>query len=505
MDLDEGTCWRAVTTRDRRFEGRFVMGVRTTGVYCRPGCPARMPLKRNVSFFTCAAAAETAGFRPCRRCRPDASPGSPAWVGTSTTVARALKLIEAGALDDNRGVAALAERLGVGARHLRRLFLEHLGANPRDIAQTRRVHFAKRLLEETDLPMTAVAEAAGFPGVRRFNDAVRRSFQTTPGALRRRRGRPEPAESGGRRQLKLRLPYRAPLDWPRLLGFLRGRAIAGTEVVTPDAYRRAIDLPKTRGVLAVRPLPDAALIELTLELTTPLPGDLLEVTRRLARLFDLNADSVAIAAHLEKDAALQPALRRLPGLRVPGAWDPFEMAVRAILGQQVSVKGATTLMGRVVRKFGAPVLDSPEPLITHYFPAPAVLARANLSGLGLTGQRIATVRALAAAVADGRLRWDAFRDLDDAVAQLSALPGIGAWTAHYIAMRALGEPDAFPTGDLGLLKGLAALIGKPVTKRQLDERAEAWRPWRAYATLALWQGAPAAAAAPRRITKGKKS
>lgn len=505
MALDERTCWRAVTTRDRRFEGRFVMAVRTTGVYCRPGCPARMPLRRNVNFFTCAAAAETAGFRPCRRCRPDTLPGSPAWLGTSTTVARALRLIEAGALDGEGGVAALAERLGVGDRHLRRLFLEHLGANPREIAQTRRAHFAKRLLEETDLPMTAVAEAAGFPSVRRFNDAVRRSFQATPGALRRRPGRAPAHVRGAGGHLTLRLPYRPPLDWPRMLAFLAGRAIAGTEVVTDGTYQRALDLPGTRGVLAVRPLPDEAQVELRLALVTPLPGDLLEVTRRLARLFDLHADAAAITAHLEKDEALRPALRRLPGLRVPGAWDPFEMAVRAILGQQVSVQGATTLMGRVVRRFGAPLVDSPDPRLTHYFPAPAVLARADLSGLGLTGQRIATVQALAAAVAEGRLRWDAFRDLDDAVAQLTALPGIGAWTAHYIAMRALGEPDAFPTGDLGLLKGLAALTGTPITKKQLDERAAAWRPWRAYATLALWQGAPAEAAAPRRTTKGKDS
>ena len=352
--------------------------------------------------------------------------------------------------------------------------------------------------------MTAVAEAAGFPSVRRFNDAVRRSFQATPGALRRRPCRAPAPTRGAGGSLTLRLPYRPPLDWPRMLAFLAGRAIAGTEVVTDDTYQRAIDLPGTRGLLAVRPLPAEAQVELRLSLVTPLPGDLLEVTRRLARLFDLHADAAAIMAHLEKDAALRPALRRLPGLRVPGAWDPFEMAVRAILGQQVSVKGATTLMGRVVRKFGAPLQDSPDPRLTHYFPAPAVLARADLSGLGLTGQRIATVQALAAAVAEGRLRWDAFRDLDDAVAQLTALPGIGAWTAHYIAMRALGEPDAFPTGDLGLLKGLAALTGTPITKKQLDERAAAWRPWRAYATLALWQGAPAEAAAPRRTTKGKK-
>lgn len=497
MELNETRCWRAFQARDRRFEGRFVMGVRTTGIYCRPGCPARMPARRHVRFFACAAAAETQGFRPCRRCQPDASPGSPLAAGTSATVARALRLIDAGALEDS-DLPALAARLGVGDRHLRRLFVEHLGAAPREIAMTRRVHFARRLIETTPLSMSAIAHAAGFPSVRRFNRAVKSSFRQTPRELRARvapRGGTTPPTDGG---LILQLPCREPFDAPRLLEFLAGRAIAGVEQVDAGSYHRVVDLPGTRGVLQLAPADRGGAIRLRLTLSTPPPGDLLGITRRVTRLFDLNADTDAITRHLARDPVLKPLLRRLPGLRVPGAWDPFEMSIRAILGQQVSVKGASTLMGRVVRKFGAPVDSTGVDGLTHAFPTPETLAEADLSGLGLTGARIATIRALAGAVADGTLRWDRMGDLDDIVTRLTELPGIGPWTAHYIAMRAFGEPDAFPTGDLGLLNALRALLGHRVTPRELEQRAEGWRPWRAYATLALWQGAAGATTSPRK-------
>lgn len=495
MELDETTCWQAFQARDRRFEGRFVMGVHTTGIYCRPGCPARLPARLHVRFFACPAAAEAQGFRPCRRCQPDASPGSPLAAGTSATVARALRLIEAGALDDD-DVPALAERLGIGDRHLRRLFVTHLGAAPRDIAMTRRVHFARRLIESTELRMMDVAAASGFPSVQRLSRAVRRSFRVTPGELRARVRRSATAATASA-TLTLQLPCREPYDAPRVFAFLAGRAIAGVERVESGRYQRIIDLPGTRGVLeleAARP----GMMELRLALDTPPPGDLLGVTRRVARLLDLNADTDAIGQHLGRDPVLRPLLRRLPGLRVPGAWDPFEMAIRAIVGQQVSVKGATTLMGRIVRAFGEPCAGSPVAGLTHAFPAPAVLADAELSGLGLTGARIATIRALAAAVADGSLRWDHLGDLDAAERRLTELPGIGRWTAQYIAMRALGEPDAFPVGDLGLLNALSALLGYRITPKELERRAEAWRPWRAYATLALWLGAPAPPASPRK-------
>jgi AraC family transcriptional regulator of adaptative response / DNA-3-methyladenine glycosylase II len=473
MELDEATCYRALASRDRRFEGRFVVAVRTTGVYCRPGCPAPLPRRRNVHFFACSAAAEDAGFRPCRRCRPDAALGTPAWAGTSATVARALRLIAEGQLDEIAG-DGLAERLGVGDRHLRRLFAERLGASPAAIARTRRVHFARQLIDSTVMPMTEVALAAGFASVRAFNEAVRRTFQRSPREMRRAALR----ETGA--GLTLRLPYRAPLDWAALLAFLGARAIPGVERVEPGSYARTVRLGGRAGRLTAVPREAERVLEVRLE---PAPGaDLMPACERVSRLFDLGADPLAVASHLGRDPLLGPILRAHPGLRVPGAWDGFEVAVRAVLGQQVSVAAATTLAGRVAAAFGERVADGELGLL---FPTAEGLADADLSAIGMPASRARTLRELSRAVADGRIRFTTAAGLDDAMASLRAIPGIGPWTAAYIAMRALGEPDALPAGDLGLRRALARRGPLP-SADQVEERAEAWRPWRAYATVALW-------------------
>jgi len=469
---DADALYRAVRSRDRRFEGRFVLAVTSTGIYCRPGCPARIPARRNVRFLPSPAAAERAGFRPCRRCRPDASPDSAAWSGTAATITRALRLIDEGALDRS-GVDALAERLGMTARHLRRLFMERLGAPPKAVALTRRAHFARRLLDETDLPMTAVATAAGFGSVRRFNGAIRRAFRCAPREFRRA---PDcfPVTGG----LALRLPYRPPLDWESVLEFLAARAIPGVETVYGNHYRRTIRTAAGPGLLEVAPAPKGPALVLRVD-APPEPG-LARIVHRVRRLFDLDADPIRIGRDLSSDPLLAPLLRAHPGLRVPGAWDGFETAVRAVLGQQVSVRGATTLAGRLVLALGEPIPTREEGL-THLFPAPTALAGADLSRFGLPRARAACLVALGRAVASGSLALDSAASLDDAVTRLEVLPGVGPWTAQYIAMRAFAEPDAFPAGDLGLKR--ATGLGEA----RLLKRAEAWRPWRAYATMVLWR------------------
>jgi len=481
ITLDPARCYAAVRSRDRRFDGRFFAGVVTTGVYCRPVCPVRPAKPENVRWFACAAAAEAAGFRPCRRCRPEASPGTPAWSGTSAVVARALRLIAAGALDEG-GVDGLADRLGLGARQLRRLFATHLGASPAEVARARRAHFARTLLDETDLPMAEVAFSAGFGSIRDFNHALRATFGRTPTALRRARGRRGPvANHGG---VTVRLAFRPPLDWSGLLGFLAPRATPGVEAVADGVYRRTIAIGDGAGTIEVRAA--AGEPHLLMRVRLARPERLLQVVARARRLFDLDADPVPIADHLAASPELTPLVARRPGLRVPGAWDAFELAVRAVLGQQVTVRGATTLAGRLVRAAGTP-LDRAEDGLTHLFPRPEALAHADLASVGVPRARAATIRALAVAVESGKVVLDASRGLEDAVARLAAVPGIGAWTAHYVAMRALGEPDAFPAADLGLRRALGNGAGRLAPAR-VAERAEAWRPWRAYAVMHLWAG-----------------
>jgi AraC family transcriptional regulator of adaptative response / DNA-3-methyladenine glycosylase II len=533
MELDPRICYRVLRSRDARFDGRFFTGVTSTGVYCRPVCPAPTPRLENCRFYACAAAAQEAGFRPCRRCRPETSPGTPAWIGTSGTVSRALRLISEGALDEGP-VDHLAARLGVGERHLRRLFLRHLGTSPLAVAQTQRVLFAKKLLDETDLALVQVAMSAGFASVRRFNDAMRTTYGRTPSELRRarrgggaeraprrsggvpqrarrgdgarerarRRGLPPgaarrrgAAANGSRSEIVLRLPYRPPFHWPALVGFLAARAIPGVESGGPEHWMRTVSIDGRHGLVLVRPVPGRH--ELAAHLWLDDARLLLQVTARLRRLFDLGADPDAIATHLAADARLAPLVARFPGLRVPGAWDGFESAVRAILGQQVSVRAATTLAGRIAARFGEPLESSGVGAadaggLRFVFPTAPVLAHADLTTVGVTRARAAAVRALAAAVAGGRLALDATQDLEPAIEALCALPGIGPWTAHVIAMRALREPDAFPAGDLGLRQALAS-NGRPATPAGVEKAAEAWRPWRAYAAVYLWQAlAPAA-------------
>lgn len=484
MDLENAARVKAILSRDTRFSGRFFVGVVTTHVYCRPGCPAPLPKPKNMRFYTYAAAAEDAGFRPCRRCRPETAPGSPVWDGTSATVSRALKRIFDG--DGHESVEALSERLGLGSRHLRRLFAEHVGASPASLQRTHRVHFARRLLDETSLPISEVAFAAGFDSVRRFNDAIRATFHRTPRELRKEsKPSANTAEKKGsdRHALKLTLPLRLPFEAASLFSFLEERALPGVETVRGHAYFRTIESRGRAGVLGVSYEDGKNFLALTLDLS---PGaDLLDLVRRAGRIFDVDADPLAIGAVLSRDPLLAPLVADRPGLRVPGAWDPFEIAVRAVLGQQVSVRGARTIAGRLVAAFGRLLPGGGANGLTHVFPSPAALAAADLSGIGVPGTRANAIRALARAVHTGKLELAAPRGLDDLVHRLCALPGIGPWTAQYVALRAFGEPDAFPAGDLGLRRALEA-AGASAGEAALRARAAAWSPFRAYATLHLW-------------------
>lgn len=483
MDLDHDACCRALATRDARFDGRLFVGVKTTGIYCRPICPARTPKRENVVFFPSAAGAQEAGFRPCLRCRPETAPDLGAWRGTSNTVSRALGLIETGALDE-ADVETLAGRLGVGERQLRRLFRQHLGASPTAVAQTRRVLLAKQLIHQTSLPMTEVALASGFGSVRRFNETFQQLYDRPPAALRRVQGEGRPFEAGA--WLTLALPYRAPYDWTGLIGFLSTRAIAGVEAVSLAGYARTIALGAETGVIKVEALGDDRLaVAIQFARLDALPT----IIAKVRRVFDLAADPLAIGEHLAHDPVLSPLVAARPGLRVPGAWDGFELAVRAILGQQITVRAATSLAARLVREFGETLpadLAGVVPGLTHVFPSAERLAGADLSGLGMPRARIAALSSLAAAVAADPLIFGPRRTLDDAIAKLKSLPGIGEWTAQYIAMRELREPDAFPDADVGLMRALASPEGVRPTPAELKARAESWRPWRAYAALHLW-------------------
>jgi AraC family transcriptional regulator of adaptative response / DNA-3-methyladenine glycosylase II len=481
MDMDDDACYRALTTRDARFDGRLFVGVKTTGIYCRPICPARTPKRENVRFFPSAAAAQSAGFRPCLRCRPETSPDLAAWRGASNTVARALSLIEEGALDD-ADVEALADRLGVGERQLRRLFRKHLGASPIAVAQTRRVLLAKQLIHETRLPMAEVAMASGFGSVRRFNETFQQLYDRPPASLRRLGG-PDRTASDGEAVL-LTLPYEPPYDWETMLAFLRLRAIPGVERVGRIRYERTLAIGGQIGVIRVEP---AARSRLAVSVRFPRITALPTIIARVRRVFDLAADPVAIAEHLGADPALASLVAARPGLRVPGAWDGFELAIRAILGQQITVAAARGLAGKLVAAHGEPV---PAVLaaegLTHVFPTPQRLAGVDFTALGMPRARAAALAAMTDAVVADPLIFGPRRSLEEAIDALKALPGIGEWTAQYIAMRELREPDAFPAADIGLMRALADEAGRRPSPAELLARAEAWRPWRAYAALHLW-------------------
>jgi AraC family transcriptional regulator of adaptative response / DNA-3-methyladenine glycosylase II len=480
MDMNRIACYRAISTRDVRFDGRLFVGVKTTGIYCRPICPARTPKFENVSFFSSAAAAQESGFRPCLRCRPEISPDLAFWRGTSNTVSRALALIEAGGLDDD-DVEGLANRLGVGARQLRRLFHRHVGASPVTVAQTRRVLLAKQLIHETSLPMAEVALAAGFNSVRRFNETFRELFARSPVKLRHVRNRGK-HEAG---TLSVRLAYRPPYDWDAMLSFLGHRAIPGVELVSPNSYKRSIAFGEKSGVITVVPA-DKNRVDVTVRF--PDMAALPQIIARVRRVFDLAADPDAIGAHLSLDPILAPLVAARPGLRVPGAWDGFEFAVRAIFGQQITVLAATKLLGRLVQQYGAPLpaaMREGEGL-SHLFPSPARIAGAEIATLGMPAARAMAVSSLAQAISADPAIFGRGASLEEAIAKLRSLPGIGEWTAQYIAMRELREPDAFPAADIGLLRAMTGADGRRPSPAQLVSRAERWRPWRAYAALHLW-------------------
>lgn len=471
-NLDGQVCSRARLSRDARFDGKFFIGVLGSGVYCRPICPAPTAKEKNVRYFASAAAAAEAGFRPCLRCRPESSPGTPAWLGTSNTVSRALRLIGESGLEDG-GVEVLAERMGVGSRHLRRLFLRHLGATPTAVARTRRLHFAKKLIDETTLPMSEIALASGFGSVRRFNAGIREVYHRTPTQIRRlaRQTSIQPQN-----QYLFRLRFRPPYDWPGMLAFLAPRATPGVESVELGRYRRSISLGGNHGHFEVS-LENENTLAVRVQFGDP--RSLYGIIERVRAMFDLTADWSAIAPSLRSDPVLRRRVEAVPGLRVPGCWNAFELATRAILGQQISVRAATTLAGRIARSFGKPISATGN--LTHLFPEPDVLADADVASVGLPRARAETIRAFARAVREGRFTFEGVVDTDAFLTRLCAIPGIGEWTAQYVAMRALGEPDAFPADDLGLQRALDSS-----SARELVRRAEAWRPWRAYAAMYLW-------------------
>jgi len=475
--LDFERCYRAVESRDARFDGWFITAVRTTGIYCRPSCPTPVrPKRENVSFYPTAAAAQLAGYRACKRCRPDASPGSPEWNVRGDLVGRAMRLIADGTVD-REGVAGLARRLAVSERHLHRLLLTELGAGPLAIARAQRAQTARLLIETSDLPFTDVAFAAGFESIRQFNDTVREVFALTPTALR----------TAGRRRadiahgvLTLRLPYRPPLDWSALSAWLRVRALPGVAEVNGRVYRRTLRLPRGAGVVALEPIDTH--IRCTLRLESM--ADLTSAVRQCRRLLDLDADPLSVVEVLSKDRRLSRIVKKRPGLRAPGAVDGTELAIQAVLGQQVSLAAARTLALRLVTANGD-VIKIADPTLTHLFPQAAAIAEADLARLGVPATRRATLRGLARAVAGGTLALDPGADRSETYQQLLQLPGVGEWTAGYIVMRALGDPDTFLASDLGIKKA-GARLGIGSNPRAISEHAAAWRPWRSYATHQLW-------------------
>ena len=483
---DQRACEQARLSRDARFDGLFFTAVTSTRIYCRPVCPAPSPKPHNVRYYGSAAAAEAAGFRPCLRCRPELAPGNDAWQRGDHVIARTLKLMEDGALDE-LSMEAMAARVGLGSRQLRRLFVDRLGAPPISVHTTRRLLFAKQLLTETALPVTEIALASGFRSLRRFNAAFLQANRVPPRDVRRRPG----AVNGD--TITLRLGYRPPYDFEAMLAFLRGRALPGVELVDQHSYARVFGPADAPGWLRLSAWRDSE-HALQLQLHCPQPTQMLGVVTKLRRMFDLDANPQSIGDALKQSDVLAPLLRKRPGLRLPGGWDGFEIAVRAILGQQVSVAAARTLATRIVQRYGTPLATPPAPGLERLFPGPEALADVDLRECGLTTARAATVRGVAQALLDGRIDFRGDQPLEAFVERWVALPGIGEWTAHYMAMRTLSHPDAFPAADL-ILRRAAAGNGPELSTKALTALAEAWRPWRAYAVMHLWRSASDAASA----------
>lgn len=507
---DERVCEQARLSRDARFDGLFFTAVTSTRIYCRPVCPAPAPKPVNVTYYRHAAAAEAAGFRPCLRCRPELSPADGAWRRGDETVARALKLIDQGWLGE-RSLTDLAATLNLGERQLRRLFHDRLGASPIEVHGTRRLLFAKQLLTETRLPITEVALAAGFGSLSRFNTSFRDSYRMAPRYLRKQKS------EAVSEAVVLRLPYRPPYDFAAMLDFLRGRALPGVERVDTDSYARVIGDAAAPGWLRVsRWDADGQSHALKLELHGASPARMLEIVNRLRRMFDLDADPLVIARALSQDPRLRPLLRKRPGLRLPSGWDGYEIAVRAVIGQQVSVAAARTLTSRLALRYGTALATPFGEGLAHLFPTPEALVDADLTEIGLTRARSQTVVTISRSLLDGRVDFRSERTLEDFVARWVALPGIGPWTAQYMAMRALGHPDAFPAEDLVLQKAVPQ-DGSRMTAKALSARAEQWRPWRAYAVIQLWKdsmaevgknasvGKPADTSAASKRTNGKRT
>ena len=473
---DPDRCYRAVSSRDSRFDGVFFVGVTSTGIYCRPSCPAVTPKRANVRFYATAAAAQSAGFRACRRCRPDATPGSPEWDQRADLVGRAMRLIADGVVD-REGVAGLATRLGYSERHVNRQLTEEVGAGPIALARAQRSQTARLLIETTDLAFSDVAFASGFSSIRQFNDTVRAVYARTPTELRRRRVRTDVTTPG---TISVRLAVRAPFDGPGLVEFLGARAIPGIEAVVGASYRRTLALTHGTGTVELSPI--GSHVHATLRLDDL--RDLSTAVARCRRLLDLDADPVAVAEQLGADPVLGPLVAKDPGRRVPGAADGFELAVRAILGQQVSVAGARTLAGRLVLAAGRP-LAVPEGGLTHVFPRAEDLAVAPDEAFTIPIRRRESLRGMAVAVAEGRLDLDPGSDREESRRRLESLPGIGPWTAGYVAMRALGDPDVFLATDLGVRHALERL-GAWTGAAEAAATAERWSPWRSYALAHLW-------------------
>jgi AraC family transcriptional regulator of adaptative response / DNA-3-methyladenine glycosylase II len=492
---DFDRCYQAAQSRDPRFDGWFFTAVTSTGIYCRPSCPAMTPKRENVRFYPSAAAAQQAGFRACKRCRPDAAPGSPEWDGRADVVARAMRMIGDGVVD-REGVPGLATRLGYSVRQLQRMLLAELGAGPIAIARAQRAQTARVLIETTTLAMVEIAFAAGFSSVRQFNDTIRIVFATSPTELRRRASKRRDASEArdGRRAkevslsgagapgaILLRLPFRKPLCPDNLFGHLAATAIPGVEEVRAGAYRRTLRLPHGPGIVELAPTPEHVVCRATLT-------DLRDLTTAIARcrwLLDLDADPVAIDELLRADPELGTVVASAPGRRVPRCVEGEELAVRAVLGQQVSTAAARTHAARIVTRHGEPVSD-PRGGLTHLFPTAEALAEVQLA---MPASRQRTLAALVQALRSKRLSLDPGCDREEAISQLSNLPGFGPWTTQVIAMRALGDPDAFPVADLGVRRAAEAL-GLPAAPAALTARAERWRPWRAYAVQYLWSATP---------------
>jgi AraC family transcriptional regulator of adaptative response / DNA-3-methyladenine glycosylase II len=475
-ELDSAFCWQAAYSRDRRFDGRFFAGVDSTGVYCRSICPVSFGRPANVQWFPSATAAEAAGFRPCKRCRPDSSPGSPAWFGTLAVVSHALKLISQGALD-NGNLEQLAERVGIGSRHLRRLFGQHLGTSPLKIARSHRLHAARKLILETKVAITEIASRAGFRSIRQFNHSVRTAFGQSPIRLRLLQGASKriDREPG----IVVHLPYRTPFDWSSTIEFIKARVTPDVEAVEDDCYRRTIEIGDIVGAIEV--WHEAHHARLSMRVIISNCDCLMQVVQRARRMFDLEADTVHIEQHLSQDARLARMLAERPGLRLPGAWDGFELAVRAILGQQLTVVDTPVLAQRLVRAFGRPV-QTPIHGLSHVFPRPEILAEANLTNIGVPADQAATICSLAHAVLAGKLAFNSSKSLKGALSRLHGHPGLNESVASYIAMRSCGEPDSLPHTDRGLRQALAT-DGRPVSPAELLRIFRTFKPWRAYAAM----------------------